>query len=77
MIEGKYVFGSVAVGTLGTIQVIAFALGIDGQVLSMTTAGITAIITFLLGINITSPAQKVAVRETVTAILNNKPPTNP
>lgn len=74
--EPKYLFGSICVIILGVIQISAFILGVDGQVLAFTTAGITGLITFLLGINITSPATKTAIHESISEILDHykKPP---
>lgn len=67
--EGKYLFGCVCIITLGCIQIGAFALGIDGQVLSFTTTAIGGIIAFLLGLNITSPAQKTALKTAIDEII--------
>jgi hypothetical protein len=66
--EGKYVFTTVTVCVLGAIQIIAFVLGVDGQVLAFTTAGITALVSFILGLNITPPSTKAKIVEEITAI---------
>ena len=71
-IEGKYIFGIVAVICLCIIQGIAFLTGHNGQILSFTTAGITSLITFLLGLNITSKAQNTAMEHLVKEILDLK-----
>jgi len=70
-IEWKYMFGSIAVGSLAIIQIVAFYIGHDGAMVSFTTSSITAIVAFLLGLNIPSPSQKIATREAVTAVINN------
>ena len=72
--EPKWIFGIVCVIVLGAIQVSAFILGIDGQVFAGTTGTITAIIGFLLGWNIVSPAQKATVKEVVETIINKQKP---
>lgn len=73
-IEPKWILGMVAVCGLTAIQIVAFITGHNGQVLAITTGGIMTVIGFLLGVNVTSPAQKTAVREAITSIINNQPP---
>jgi len=68
--EPKWIFGITAVGVLGVIQCFAFVLGIDGQVFTATIGLITAIVGFLLGLNLPSPAEKKAFSEALTMIIN-------
>jgi len=59
----KYLVGSVAIIVLGIIQITALLLGIDGQVMIILTNAIIAIISYLLGVDIT---QKKIIRENTT-----------
>jgi len=49
----KWLFGIVSIIVLGVIQIAAFMLGIDGQLMIITTNAIVGIITFLLGMDVT------------------------
>lgn len=48
----KYLFAIITVIAVALIQMVAFALGIDGNVFSGTTAIITALIFYILGVEI-------------------------
>jgi len=45
----KYLFGSIAIGSIAGIQIVAWILGFDGQVTTMCTSTIVAIIAFVIG----------------------------
>ena len=62
--EIKWFFGFFCVGALTVIQLGAFVLGIDGQIFTATSSIITALITFLLGININIAKTTKAVTST-------------
>ena len=69
MIKPKWLLGIVGICGLTAIQIVAFITNHNGAILSITTGGIMSIISFLIGFNMTSPAQKTAVREAIDTIL--------
>lgn len=73
-IEGKYIFGLGSIITLGLIQITAWLIGSNGQINTMITGAIIGIITFLLGLNLPSPAEKKAINDAITSIINQKKP---
>ena len=49
----KFIFGIVAIIIFAVIQIGAFVMGFNGQVLTITTNAIVAIVSYLLGVDIT------------------------
>jgi membrane protein YdbS with pleckstrin-like domain len=48
----KYVFGSIALIALVGLQITAWYFGFNGNIQSLCTGGITAVIAFVIGIEI-------------------------
>ena len=73
-IEGKYLFGIVAVLGLIGLQISAWYMGFNGQITSLCTAGISSLISFLIGLEILPPSAKKTINEAVVSIINAKKP---
>lgn len=58
MIEGKHIFGIVAIICITAIQISAFFLGHDGQIFTFCSMAIAAVVGAVLGISFQAKKSK-------------------